>query len=60
MGPGQVGADGGSAARHVEQVGGGEIGSVHLLCMGGGPVAGMPLRLIAAGTVAATVREGWL
>ena len=56
MGPGQVGADGGSVARHVEKVGGGEIESVHLLCMGAGLVLGKPLRLIAAGTVAATVR----
>ena len=56
MGPGRVGADGGCVAIHVEQVGGGETGSVHLLCMGGGPAVGKPLRLIGAGIVAATVR----
>ena len=48
MGHGQVGADGVSAARLVEEVGGAEIVSVHLLCMGGGLVVGIHLRLVAA------------
>ena len=54
---GQIGVDGVSAVRLVEEAGEREIGSVHLLCMGGGPVLGKLLRLIAAGTVAATVRK---
>ena len=56
MGPGQVGANGGSAARLVEEVGGREIGNVHLLCMGGGLVVGRHLRLVAAEIPAALVR----
>ena len=57
MGPGQVGANGGSAARPVEEDGGGEIESVHLHCMGGGLVMGRHLRLVAAEIMAAVVRE---
>ena len=57
MVPGQVGANGGSAARHVEEVGGGEIESVHLLCMRGGLVMGNHLRLVAAEMMDAVVRN---
>ena len=70
MVPGQVGANGGSAARPVEEVGGREIGSVHLLCMEGGLVMGRLLRLVTAEIMAAMVRnhdflgilsqEGWI
>ena len=55
MGPGQVGANGGSAARLVEEDGGGEIGSVQLPCMGGGLVVGNHLRLVAAEMMAAVL-----
>ena len=60
MGPGQVGANGVSAARLVEEVGGAEIGNVHLLCMGGGLVLGSHLRLVAAEIMGAVVREAIL
>ena len=70
MVPGQVGANGVSAARPVEKAGGGEIGSVHLLCMGDGLVMGRLLRLVTAEIMAAMVRnhdflgilsqEGWI
>ena len=56
MGPGQVGANGGSAARPV--VGGGELetGCVHLLCMGGDLVVGRRLRLVTAEMMPVLVR----
>ena len=57
MGPGQVGATGVSAARLVEEAGGGEIGSVHLHCMGAGLVMGNHLRLVTAEIMAAVVRK---
>ena len=46
----------GNAARLVEEVGGGEIGSAHLHCMGGGIVVGRHLRLVAARIMAVVVR----
>ena len=55
MGPGQVGADGGSVVRHVEEVGEVEVGSVHLLCMGGGLVLRSHLRLGAAEVMTAVL-----
>ena len=57
MGPGQVGANGGSAARPAEEVGGEEIESVHLLCMGGGLAMGRHLRLVAAEIISAVVSK---
>ena len=56
MAPGQVGANGGSVARLVEEAGGQEIGIAHLLCMGGGLVVERHLRLVAAEITAAVVR----
>ena len=56
MDPGQVGAVGGSVAKHAEKDGGRETVSVHLLCMGGNPVLGKRMRLMYAGLVAAVVR----
>ena len=56
MGHGQVGVDGVSAARLVEEAGGGEIGSVHLHYMEGGHAMGRLLRLVAAEIMAAVVR----
>ena len=55
MVPGQIGANGVSAVRLVEEDGGREIGSVQLLCMGGGLVLGRHLRLVAAERTAAMV-----
>ena len=56
MDPGQVGANGESAAKPVEEVGGGEIGNVHLLCMGGDLVVGRRLRLVTAEMMPVLVR----
>ena len=53
---GQAGANGVSAVRLVEEVGGREIGSVHPLCMGGSLAMGSHLRLVAAEMMAAVVR----
>ena len=56
MGPGQVGVNGGSAARLVEEVGERETVIVHPLCMGGGLAVGSHWRLVAAEITAALVR----
>ena len=55
MAPGQIGANGESAARLVEEVGELEIGNVHLLCMGGGLAVGSHLRLVAAEKITAVL-----
>ena len=60
MVPGQVGVDGESAARPVEEVGGQETGSVHLLCREGGLVVGRHLTLVTAEIMIAMVREAFL
>ena len=57
MGPGQVGANGESAARPVEEDGGREIGNVHLLCMGDSLVVESHMRLGAAEIMAAVHTE---
>ena len=55
MVPGQVGANGVSAARPVEEVGEGEIVSVHLHCLVDSHVMGSHMTLVAAEIMAAVL-----
>ena len=56
MVPGQVGADGGSAARAVEEVGERETGNVQHLYVGGGLVVGRHFILVTVEMMAVLVR----